>query len=344
MATMERISENLYRFTDTCNVYVVKDGQSALLIDAGSGAVLDSLAEIGCTKVEWVLHTHHHRDQCWGDPALIEAGARLAVPQYERHLFEKAELFWQTRLVYDNYEPLVLLSAAAGATSRVRLLTGVLLAPLRNPGVLAKQAASLDAISGGRLTLGVGVGRRPDDYEAAPAEYQQRGRQMNRTLATMRRIWSGGEVGDGIGPMGPAPVQQGGPEVLIGAGTPQAVRRVGRYADGFIAAAGNAAAVRELYAVAEASWRAAGRSGSPRLAGVASYALGPNAADKVGGYIRHYYSFLGDAAEQMARNAISTPEAVKDTIRDMESIGMDEVVFLPSVSEMDQLERLAEIM
>ena len=104
MAAMERISENLYRFTDTCNVYVVKDGPSALLIDAGSGAVLDSLAEIGCTRVEWVLHTHHHRDQCWGDPRLIEAGARLAVPQYERHLFEKAELFWQTRRVYDNYD------------------------------------------------------------------------------------------------------------------------------------------------------------------------------------------------------------------------------------------------
>ncbi|MDE2757505.1 MAG: MBL fold metallo-hydrolase, partial [Acidobacteriota bacterium] len=84
MAAMERISENLYRFADTCNVYVVKDGASALLIDAGSGAVLDSLAETGCTRVEWVLHTHHHRDQCWGDPRLIEAGARLAVPQYER--------------------------------------------------------------------------------------------------------------------------------------------------------------------------------------------------------------------------------------------------------------------
>jgi alkanesulfonate monooxygenase SsuD/methylene tetrahydromethanopterin reductase-like flavin-dependent oxidoreductase (luciferase family) len=247
------------------------------------------------------------------------------------------------RLVYDNYEPLVLLAAAAGATSRVRLLTGVLLAPLRNPGVLAKQAASLDALSGGRLTLGVGVGRRPDDYEAAPAAYQQRGRQLARTLATMRRIWSGDVVREGIGPMGPSPVQKGGPEVLIGAGTPQAVRRVGRYADGFIAAAGNAAGVQELYKIAVESWEAEGRSGVPRLAGVASYALGPDAADKVGGYIRHYYSFLGEAAEQMAQNAISTPEAVQDTIRDMESIGMDEVVFLPSVADMDQLERLADI-
>ena len=247
------------------------------------------------------------------------------------------------RLVYDNYEPLVVLSAAAGATSRVRLLTCVLLAPLHNPGILAKQTASLDAISGGRLTLGVGVGRRPDDYQAAPAEYQQRGRQMNRTLATMRRIWKGEVVSEGLGAMGPPPVQNGGPEVLIGAGTPQAVRRVGRYADGFIAAAANAAAVEQLYSVALESWDAEGRTGSPRLAGVASYALGPDAADKVGGYIRHYYSFLGDAAETMAQNAISTPESVKDTIRDMEGIGMDEVVFLPSVSDMDQLERLADL-
>lgn len=248
------------------------------------------------------------------------------------------------RLVYDNYEPLVMLAAAAGATSRVRLLTGVLLAPLRNPGVLAKQAASLDAISGGRLTLGVGVGRRPDDYEAAPAEYRQRGRQMNRTLAAMRRVWKGEAVREGVGPMGPAPVQSDGPEVLIGAGTPQAVRRVGKYADGFIAAASNPHGVQELYSVAVQSWEAEGRSGTPRLAGVASYALGPGAADKVGGYIRHYYSFLGETAEQMARNAISTPEAVKDTIRDMEGVGMDEVVFLPSVSDIDQLERLADIL
>ncbi len=246
------------------------------------------------------------------------------------------------RLVYDNYEPLVLLSAAAGATSRVRLLTCVLLAPLRNAGVLAKQAASLDAISGGRLTLGLGVGRRHDDYRAAPAAYENRGRQMNRTLSRMRRIWNGEGPVKGVGAVGPTPAQPGGPEVLIGAGTPQAASRVGKYADGFIAA-GNVATVEYLFQTVLESWEAEGRPGSPRLAGVASYALGPNAADQVGGYIRHYYSFLGDAAEQMARNAISSPEAVKDAIRDMEGIGMDEVVFLPSVAEMDQLERLADI-
>lgn len=247
------------------------------------------------------------------------------------------------RLVYDNYEPLIALSAAAGATSRVRLMTCVLLAPLRNPGVLAKQAASLDAISGGRFTLGVGVGRRPDDYQAAPADYSQRGRQMNRSLAAMRRYWNGEPTPDGIGAIGPSPVQEGGPELLIGAGTPTALRRVGRYGDGFIAAAGNAAAVVELYKVAVESWEAEGRNGKPRLAGVASYALGPGAADKVGGYIRHYYSFLGDAANSMAQNAISTPETLKDAIRDMESIGMDEILFLPSVSDIDQLERLSDI-
>ena len=247
------------------------------------------------------------------------------------------------RLVYDNYDPMITLAAAAGATSRVRLITCVLLAPLHKPGILAKQAASLDAISNGRLTLGVGVGRRPDDYRAAPAEFEQRGRQMNRSLAAMRGIWRGGAAADGVGPMGPASVRPGGPEVLIGAGTPQAIRRVGRYADGFIAAAGNAAAVAEQYRQAVESWNLHKREGAPRLAGVASYALGPGAADKVGGYIRHYYSFLGETAETMAQNAISSPEAVKDTIRDMEGIGMDEVVFLPSVADLDQLDRLADI-
>lgn len=100
----EPLSEHLYLLRDTCNVYALVDGDAALLVDAGSGAALDLLPALSARRIEWVLHTHHHRDQCWGDPRLLAAGVQLAVPEHERHLFEKAELFWQTRRVYDNYD------------------------------------------------------------------------------------------------------------------------------------------------------------------------------------------------------------------------------------------------
>jgi glyoxylase-like metal-dependent hydrolase (beta-lactamase superfamily II) len=103
MSNLRQISEHLYGFNDTCNVYLIKDDDHALLIDGGSGVILDHLDEAGVKQVDWVLHTHHHRDQCWGDGKLIEAGAKIAVPRHERHLFEEAELFWQTRRVFDNY-------------------------------------------------------------------------------------------------------------------------------------------------------------------------------------------------------------------------------------------------
>ncbi len=103
MSHFKQLSEHLFLFEDTCNVYVIKDGDAALLIDAGSGAVAEHIGEIGCSKVEWILHTHHHRDQCWGSAKLAEGGAKIAVPEYERHLFDRAEDYWQSRRVYDNY-------------------------------------------------------------------------------------------------------------------------------------------------------------------------------------------------------------------------------------------------
>ena len=101
--SLTKISDHLYQLTDTCNVYLVTDGDRGLVIDAGSGAILDQLQETGVRRIEWVLHTHHHRDQCAGTPLLREHGAKVAVPEYERHLFEQAELFWQTRRTFDNY-------------------------------------------------------------------------------------------------------------------------------------------------------------------------------------------------------------------------------------------------
>lgn len=96
-------SENLFEFRDTCNVYILKSGADCLLIDTGSGAVMQHLADIGIERVDWVLHTHHHRDQCWGTPIVQKAGARVAVPEFERHLFDNVEAHWQTKRLYGNY-------------------------------------------------------------------------------------------------------------------------------------------------------------------------------------------------------------------------------------------------
>ena len=115
------------------------------------------------------------------------------------------------RVVYPNYEPLITLAAAAAVTSRVRLMTTVLLAPLRGAGLLAKQAATIDALSGGRLTLGLSVGGREDAFKAAPASFHDRAHRFEEQLDLMKRIWSGEPVSDETGPVGPPPAQAGVP-------------------------------------------------------------------------------------------------------------------------------------
>jgi alkanesulfonate monooxygenase SsuD/methylene tetrahydromethanopterin reductase-like flavin-dependent oxidoreductase (luciferase family) len=246
------------------------------------------------------------------------------------------------RVVYGNHEPIVILSAAAAVTQRIRLTTCVLLAPTRNAGILAKEAASIDALSGGRLTLGLGVGFREDDFRAAPATYHDRGRRFEGQLDLMKRIWSGQAPHEGIGPVGPQPAQQGGPELLLGGYTPAAIGRIGRWADGFIAGGVDPATSQQLYGLAQESWKAAGRSGKPRFVAANYFALGPNAS-RGGDYIRDYYAFMGEAGEQSANELPSTPGAVKDAIRAYADVGADEFILLPTVAELDQVDRLAEL-
>lgn len=99
----QRISENLYRFDDTCTVYVVKDGTRCVLIDFGSGKILDHLSGLGITRVDHILHTHHHRDQCQGDWKAVERGIPIAVPAHEKHLFADARNFWRNRRIFHLY-------------------------------------------------------------------------------------------------------------------------------------------------------------------------------------------------------------------------------------------------
>ncbi len=112
----------------------------------------------------------------------------------------------EDRLIYPNYDSLVTLAAAAAVTKRVRLVTNILIAPLRNAGILAKQASSIDLLSGGRLTLGLAVGSRQTDYRVAPAEFKTRGRRFDEMLVYMKQIWAGEPVADDIPNVGPLPV------------------------------------------------------------------------------------------------------------------------------------------
>jgi alkanesulfonate monooxygenase SsuD/methylene tetrahydromethanopterin reductase-like flavin-dependent oxidoreductase (luciferase family) len=247
------------------------------------------------------------------------------------------------RLVYPNYEPLITLGAAAAVTERVHLMSTVLIAPLRGAGVLAKQAATIDALSGGRLSLGLGVGAREDDFRAASASFHDRGRRFEEQLELMKRVWSGQPVSDEVGPIGPPPARAGGPELLIGAYSPAAIRRAGRWADGFITGGvADPQQARQMYDVAEEAWRAEGREGRPRLVGSIYYALGPN-ADRGADYIRDYYSYFGPAVEEMATSIPSSPEIIEGLMRGFGEVGADELVCWPTVADLDQLDRLAEL-
>lgn len=246
------------------------------------------------------------------------------------------------RLVYPNYEPMVTLAAAAAVTSRIRLMTTVLLAPLRHGGELAKQAASLDNLSTGRLTLGLGVGGRPDDYEADPASFHDRGQRFDQQLELMHRAWAGESV-EGAGKIGPPPVQPGGPPILIGGYVPAAIHRLGRWGVGFISGGADPATAQQLYQVAEQAWRAGGRSGKPRFVAGAYWALGPDAAERGGAYIRNYYGFLGDMVNAMAQGLPSTPDAVAGAIRAYADVGVDELVLWPCIPDVEQVDRLADL-
>jgi alkanesulfonate monooxygenase SsuD/methylene tetrahydromethanopterin reductase-like flavin-dependent oxidoreductase (luciferase family) len=239
------------------------------------------------------------------------------------------------RVAYQNYEPFTALAAAAAVTRRVRLATMVVIAPLRNTTILAKQAASLDALSGGRLTLGLAVGARGEDYAASGIDSRGRGRRFGEQLEAIRDIWEGGK----IGPTRQAP----GPRVLVGGSSGEALARMARYADGYMHGGGPPRAFAGAAAKAVAAWSDLGRPGRPILWGMGYFALGDGTADAGADYLRHYYAFTGPFAEKIAAGNLTSPGAIADFIRGYEDAGCDELVLFPTASSVEQIERLAEV-
>jgi alkanesulfonate monooxygenase SsuD/methylene tetrahydromethanopterin reductase-like flavin-dependent oxidoreductase (luciferase family) len=239
------------------------------------------------------------------------------------------------RIAYHNYEPFTALSAAAAVTTRLRLATMIVIAPLRNTVLLAKQAASLDALSSGRLTLGLAVGARGEDYELAKVEPRGRGRRFAEQLEAIRDIWEEGQVG-------PTP-SGNGPQLLVGGSSGEALARMARYSDGYMHGGGPPRAFAGAVTRARAAWTDLGRPGQPVIWGMGYFALGDSTAEKGADYLRHYYAFTGAFAEKIAAGNLTSPGAVVDFIRGYEDAGCDELVLFPTVSSLDQVERLAEV-
>lgn len=240
------------------------------------------------------------------------------------------------RLVYDSHDPLTTLAAAAAVTRRVRLVTMVMIGPMHSTPLLAKAAASLDALSGGRLVLGLAVGARHEDYEAAGVDHHGRGRRLSEQLTALRAHWEDERFG-------PRPEQPGGPPLLVGGLNDEAFARAARYADGYVHGGGPPRAFARAADKARAAWIDAGRPGRPRLWGQGYYALGDNAAEAGARYLKDYYAFTGPFAERIAAGLLTTPQAIVQFVRGYEEAGCDELVLMPAVSDLEQLDRLADV-
>jgi alkanesulfonate monooxygenase SsuD/methylene tetrahydromethanopterin reductase-like flavin-dependent oxidoreductase (luciferase family) len=228
------------------------------------------------------------------------------------------------RIAYPNIEPLTALAAAAAVTERIGLATTVLLGPLReNPVALAKQVASIHAISGQRMMLGIGLGGREDDYEIAGVETGARGKDLDAMLERIWEVWKGEEMGPETGSH---------PRVLVGGSVEASFKRAARFGDGWIGAGAPAEQFAQWRPEFEAAWSQAGRTEQPQNAALAYFSLGDRADEDARAYLTDYYAWLGeDIANFIAGSAAKDADTVKQNLTAFEQAGCQELFFLPEL-------------
>ena len=247
------------------------------------------------------------------------------------------------RIAYPGYEELLTLAAAAGATQRIGLLTDVLLAPTRDPVLLAKEAASLDQLSGGRFTLGIGVGGREDDYAAVERNFRDRGKRLDTDLELMHQAWAGQPVAGSPVAIGPAPVNGVGVPLLIGGNSDAAITRTVRWGVGWTSGGGGPQAAGAFGARIREAWQAAGKAGAPRIVALQYFALGADAPAQSAAYIADYYGFLGPWVQAITQGVATTGEMVRDYVQQYSEAGIDELIFGANIGDAAQVGLLADI-
>lgn len=257
-----------------------------------------------------------------------------------------SSLCFGERMAFGNPEVIALAGACSAWTQRVRLVTTVIVAQLHDPILLAKSLATIDDFSRGRLTVGLGIGGRVEDYVAAGADPKTKShRELSRHVGVMKRVWAGERVVETILPVGPTPVQPGGPELLIGAQGPRAIELAAPWADG-IAGFSFALDLKEAeksFEQVRRAWREAGRP-APRLTTAFWYALGDGAREQVARHLRHYFNWIprSELEAMIPFTGFAGSEAdLAAVLRRFADLGTDEVQLIPTSLELEQLDRAA---
>jgi alkanesulfonate monooxygenase SsuD/methylene tetrahydromethanopterin reductase-like flavin-dependent oxidoreductase (luciferase family) len=226
------------------------------------------------------------------------------------------------RLIYDNLDPLTALAAAAACTSRIELTTTVVNVCWRgNAVLLAKQLSSVDRLSGGRLTAGLGMGGWPADYKASGVPLAGRGPLFDASLAAMKRTWH--TTGDR-------------PRILLG-GTVEAsfARAAAEMSEGWVAPLFDLTLLRDGGAAVGRAWAEAGREGRPRIVTGRYFSLGPTADE----YIHHYYG--ADFFEPARADTLTTVERIRAELRRVSEAGCADVLLFPCSGDLEQVSLLA---
>jgi alkanesulfonate monooxygenase SsuD/methylene tetrahydromethanopterin reductase-like flavin-dependent oxidoreductase (luciferase family) len=263
----------------------------------------------------------------------VDAGpwAGLAVPE---------------RITYTSHDWTVDLSAVAALTERVRLYTTIVILPAHDEVAVAKQLASIDVLSDGRLTVGVGVGGREHDYRAIGGSFARRWQRMDEQVARMRRIWAGEPPFEGADPVGPRPVQDRIP-MIGGVMGPKAISRAARWADGVDGAwtmDGDRDAMAAAFTQIREAWDAAGRTDAPHLSSSIWYAVGDDAEARLRDYARTYMNIMGDGVGDWAASSVTcfTPDELRRAVDNARDAGADEFFLVPTTSDPDELARTCD--
>jgi len=286
----------------------------------------------------------------------------LCFPYTQENLDRKTTLEWfrrvdegpfstlscGERMVGSSVDMMATLAAAAAVTERVRIAPTLYVLPMHPALKVAKHAATLDMISGGRTTITVGVGGRPQDYRCMEKEPKRRYDRMDEQVVQIRSAWAGELPFEGAEPIGPKVVQPGGPPILAGSMGPKAVARAAKWADGVYSWSGNGVPeeMKQQQQRVVAAWQEAGRDTAPQRVGGFWYSLAPNADEKLKAYVYKYIKVIGEPAAKAMSSMVdrSSPDAVRASLDAYEELGVEECWLNSATAEIAEIDGLLEVM